>query len=82
VGTRRTRDTETRSEYIGLRMKPSELAEIRARAQARDMTLTEYMTRAGLGELDDNLSRTERAIVDLQERMDRLEQQAGLGAFD
>jgi uncharacterized protein (DUF1778 family) len=71
---------EQRTENIGIRVSPTERQLINERADDCDLSLTEYIVRAALGELADP-SRTEKRLGALEERLDRLERVQFEGSF-
>ena len=79
--TVRTRGQEKRDKYVAFRWTPSEYARIDARAKAADLTLTDYVVRAALGELLDP-AETARRLDELEARIADLERLRGLGGFE
>ena len=76
--TVRTRGEEPRNKPVAFRLTQSEHDEIDRRAKKRNMTMTEYVVKACLGELP---VENERVLADHEERIVRLERMADLGAF-
>lgn len=60
---RKKNDTELRSELIRARCTPSEAAELREKARIRNLTLSEYLIRAGLGRRADVDMETEIVLA-------------------
>lgn len=76
----RTRGGEKRDKYVAFRWTPTEYDVINERAQQRDISLTEYVVKAALGELEDPQELVRR-LDRLEDRMDALERLAELGSF-
>jgi hypothetical protein len=77
--TKADRD-QVRSEFVALRISPAELAEIDARAQARNMSRSSYMIEASCGTLDVDPVAVEaeqdRRLDELERRLARIEELA------
>ena len=70
---------ETRK-LVTLRIPIAQLTELKRRAAKHRLTFTEYMIRAGLGELEESNVLVAR-VDDLESRFERLERLQDLGGF-
>lgn len=61
-----------------LRISEEDLAEIKARAERAELSTTQYMIRAALGELDTEPATLQQQIDATNARLDRLERLAEL----
>lgn len=74
-----TRGEQKRDKTTAFRFTRAEFDEILARAQRREMTMTEYVTKAALGQLDADPLEFVRRQDEFDERLSRLERLAELG---
>ena len=75
-----TRGKEKR-EIWAMRITESEKQQILERAQAADMSMTQYLIRAALGTLDVDPSDIQQRFELLEDRLERLERAQQLGGL-
>lgn len=73
---------DIKRELWAIRLSADEKKQIRQRADAKGMTMTDFVVQCALGTLDRTPGRMDQRMRDLEERMEALERMAGLGGLD